>query len=219
MKKVSKRSKSTNHRIKNKEEEEERRKKKVLKAQQNQQFVSKFTPPMQYMFVNKNVGNPTYSHAAKQAESLSNGDNSLIFNNYNNNVVFRSNRVDTQECLMIDVLNRNMKNVNELTFLDKSTIKGICDGYSTTSQGTRTPISDQKIALSTTFGYGILQQIENIRKDITNINARIDSLTPGGGGETGDYESRITDLENENEILKLKIETLETLTKHFILLN
>ena len=175
--------------------------------------------PVQYVFQSRNTGNATFSNIAKQAESLSNGDNSLIFNNYNNNIVFRSNRIDLNDCVSIDVINRQLKNINEIKFHDKSTLKGICDGYTTNNQGGKVPIYDEKIALSTVFGYGLTQQIDTIRKDLSveierrkyedqllretcnDLQAQIDSL-----------ETRVIDLEAAKVEVENRIQALERIS-------
>ena len=76
-------------------------------------------PPQNFSPQSKNVGSATFSNIAKQAESLVSGDNSIVFNNYNNNAVFRSSRVDLNDCVSVDAVNKSIKIVNELTFSDK----------------------------------------------------------------------------------------------------
>ena len=50
----------------------------------------------------RNVGIATFSNLSKQAEALLNGDNSVVFNNYTNNLIFRSNKLDVKECLNLN---------------------------------------------------------------------------------------------------------------------
>ena len=129
-------------------------------------------PPQNFSPQSKNVGSATFSNIAKQAESLVSGDNSIVFNNYNNNAVFRSSRVDLNDCVSVDAVNKSIKNVNELTFSDKSSIKGICDGYVLNNQGLKVLINDKNIALSTAFSYRFAEQLEklntNLKKESSN---------------------------------------------------
>lgn len=129
-------------------------------------------PAQNFMPQTKNSGTATFSNIAKQAESLVSGDNSIVFNNYNNNAVFRSSRVDLNDCVSVDAVNKSIKNVNELTFSDKSSIKGICDGYVLNNQGLKVLINDKNIALSTAFSYRFAEQLEklstNLKKESAN---------------------------------------------------
>ena len=129
----------------------------------------KITPPMQYMNHSRNDGHSSFSHLAKQAETLSNGDNSIIFNSYNNNIVFRSKRADVSDCLCIDAFTKSMKNVNDITFKDKSVIDGISCGYTINAQGAKIPINDEKLALSTVFGYDVIKRIEALESQLKNL--------------------------------------------------
>ena len=141
--------------------------------QQKQQepVIPKITPPTQYITPSRNDGHSSFSHLAKQAESLSNGDNSIIFNNYNNNIVFRSKRSDVNDCLSIEAHTKSMKNVNEIAFKDKSTIRGISSGYTINAQGIKIPINDDKLALSTAFGYELIKRIEQLEARVKNNSA------------------------------------------------
>jgi hypothetical protein len=143
---------------------ERKRQKQPPPKQQKQPepVLPQITPPMQFMTPSKNDGHSSFSHLAKQAESLSNGDNSIMFNNYNNNIVFRSKRSDVNECLSIEAHTKSMKNVNEISFKDKSAIRGISSGYTINAQGAKIPVNDENIALSTAFGYDMLKRIEQL---------------------------------------------------------
>ena len=103
---------------------------------------------------------------AKQAESVINGDNSILFNSYNNNAVFRSARMDINSCLSIDILERAITNLSYLLFNNNTIIRGISDGYTVNNQGAKVPLYDSTIALSTAFGYEYSQTTDNIRKDL-----------------------------------------------------
>ena len=129
----------------------------------------KITPPVQYMTHSRNDGHSSFAHLAKQAETLSNGDNSIVFNSYNNNIVFRSKRSDVNECLCIEAHTKSMRNVNEITFKDKSVIDGISSGYTINAQGAKIPINDEKLALSTVFGYDIIKRIEALESQLKDL--------------------------------------------------
>ena len=113
----------------------------------------------------RNVGIATFSNLSKQAEALLNGDNSVVFNNYTNNLIFRSNKLDVKECLNLNFVDKCINNINALKFVENGAIKGISDGYSTNKQGVVSRLSDKEIALSTVFGYEMLQKNDKMTKD------------------------------------------------------
>ena len=136
---------------------------------QQEPVLPKITPPMQFMNQSRNDGHSSFSHLAKQAESLASGDNSIVFNSTNNNVVFRSKRADINECICIDSFNKNIKNLNEISFKDKSVMNGISSGYTINDQGAKIPINDENLALSTVFGYDIVKRIEALESKLKNL--------------------------------------------------
>lgn len=123
-------------------------------------------PGNRFASTSRNVGTATFSSMAKQAESLVNGDNSIMFNSYNNNAVFKSARMDVNDCVSIDVLNKSINNVSVIAFDNNTMIQGISDGYTINSQGATVPLYDSSIALSTAFGYEYAQTTDNLRKDL-----------------------------------------------------
>ena len=148
--------------------------------------------PQPFIPSSKNVGSATFSNIAKQAESIVSGDNSIVFNNYNNNAVFRSSRVDMNDCVSVDAVSRSIKNVNDINFVDKSTLKGICDGYVLNSQGTKILLNDKNIALSTAFSYKLMNELAK-----TNANIKLESSKREESHNQ--LHSMIKDLE-ENEV-------------------
>ena len=127
-----------------------------------------------FVVPSKNHGTATFSSLAKQAEQLVHGENSIIFDSYNNSIVFRSARLNQNLCISVDILNRMLSNVVQLTFANGTIIRGISDGYSIDSKGGMVPIYDSTIALSTAFGYELSQSSESIRKDLNvEIERRI----------------------------------------------
>ena len=83
-----------------------------------------------FVVPSKNHGTATFSSLAKQAEQLVHGENSIIFDSYNNSVIFRSARLNQSLCISVDILNRMLANVVQLTFANGTIIRGISDGYS-----------------------------------------------------------------------------------------
>ena len=51
----------------------------------------------------------TFSSMAKQAETLMNGSNSIIFNSYNNNAIFKASQMSIDECVAVDILKLNIR--------------------------------------------------------------------------------------------------------------
>ena len=123
-------------------------------------------PGNRFTSTSRNVGTATFSSMAKQAESLVNGDNSITFNTYNNNAVFRSARTDINDSVSIDIINKTINNVSAVVFNNNTLIQGISDGYTVNNQGAMVPLYDSNIALSTAFGYEYAQTTDNLRKDL-----------------------------------------------------
>ena len=119
----------------------------------------------------KTVGTATFSSMAKQAESLVSGDDSVIFDNYNNGVVFKTARLGQNDCLNVKTTDRALNNVARVNFANGTAVSGICDGYSLDSKGGLTPLYDPTMALSTVFGYETTQSVETVRK---NLQAEIE---------------------------------------------
>ena len=119
----------------------------------------------QYNQQSRNIGIATFSSISKQAEALLSGDNSVIFNNYTNSLIFRSSKLDMKECLNLHFVDKTINNVKSLSFGKAGTIKGISDGYQTNSQGVVVRVSDREIALSTAFGNEIIQKNDKMTKD------------------------------------------------------
>ena len=163
--------------------------------------------PLHFAPQSKNVGSATFSNIAKQAEAIVSGDNSIVFNNYNNNAVFRSSRVDMNDCVSVDSVNRSIKNVNDINFVDKSTLKGISDGYALNNQGMKILMNDKNIALSTAFSYKLMNELAK-----TNANIKLESSKREESHNQ--LQSMIKDLEtNEVHDKDMLIKGSLTLTK------
>ena len=132
----------------------------------SEQLIPVIPPGNRFASTSRNVGTATFSSMAKQAESLVNGDNSIMFNSYNNNAVFKSARMDVNDCVSIDVLNKSINNVSVIAFDNNTMIQGFSDGYTINNQGATVPLYDSSIALSTAFGYEYAQTTDNLRKDL-----------------------------------------------------
>ena len=183
-------------------------------------------PPQQqqHYIPNNNASTATFSSLAKQAESLVNGDISIQFSNYNNNILFKSKHVETNECVNIDVIHKKLQKINAISFENNSELKGISDGYTTNKQGSKIPLYDKNIALSTVFAYEYQHKIDSVRRDLNNeiekrryedecINKRIDEAS----ADTSALRARIAELEAESTAQKARISQLEALTKHFVM--
>ena len=166
-----------------------------------------------FNITNKNTGTATFSNMAKQAETLVNGEMSILFNNYNNNVVFRSSRIDMNDCLNIDVAHQALQNVNNITFTNNTTVAGISDGYTVNAQGIRVPMYDNKIALSTVFGYEYTHTISAIKRDLNNeiehrkyedalLNKRCDDIV----SDITDINTALSEMRADIDTIKNKCE-------------
>ena len=104
------------------------------------------------MFNKQRIGNSsvaTYSSMAKVAESLVNGGASIMFNSYNNSIVFKWVSQDINESLSIDLINRILSNIENIYFTNGSFIKGISNGFTLNNRGQLVQQYDENIALST----------------------------------------------------------------------
>ena len=105
--------------------------------------------------ITSNVSTATFSSMSKQAESLVSGGNNVLFNPYNNNLVFQWVSMNMNDCLSIDIINRTLLNLMSLKFVNNGEIRGISDGFTVDSRGQIVQIYDPTIALSCAFGYKI----------------------------------------------------------------
>ena len=71
----------------------------------------------------------TFSSMAKVAESLVNGGASIMFNSYNNSIVFKWISQDINDSLSIDIINHIISNIENIYFTNGSFIKGISNGF------------------------------------------------------------------------------------------
>ena len=127
------------------------------------------------MFNKPRIGNSsvsTYSSMAKVAESLVNGGASIMFNSYNNSIVFKWVSQDINDSLSIDLINRVLSNIDTIYFTNGSFIKGISNGFTYNNRGQVVQQYDENIALSTAFGYEITQLSNNT---IINLNTEIEA--------------------------------------------
>ena len=174
-----------------------------------------YIPPMppQKPILPYNIGTATFSHVSKQAESLVNGDISIAFNNFNNNVLFRSKSVDINDCVNIDVIHKKLQNMSGISFDNKSEIKGISDGYTTNKQGAKVPLYDKNIALSTVFAYEYEHQIDLMRQD---LNTEIEKRKYGDellNQRVSVIEAEDERLEDDVNALKILVSTYESRIK------
>ena len=101
------------------------------------------------------VSTATFSSMSKQAESLVNGGTSVVFNPYNNNLVFRWISMNLNDCVSIDTINRALANISSIGFTSGGTMTGISDGFIVDDRGQIVQLYDPTIALSCAFGYKI----------------------------------------------------------------
>ena len=99
-------------------------KKNPTPAVANQQVITTIQPQRPQA---TNVSTATFSSLAKQAESLVSGGSSVIFNAYNNNLVFKWIATNINDCLSIDIINRSILNLISLKFANSGIISGISD--------------------------------------------------------------------------------------------
>ena len=199
---------------------------KNTKPKKNEQItyvVQQIPQQQQHVPSNNNASTATFSNLAKQAESLVNGDISIQFSNYNNNILFKSKHLDTSECVNIDVLHKKLQKINSISFENNSELKGISDGYTTNKQGSKIPLYDKNIALSTVFAYEYQHKIDSVRRDLNSeiekrknaddlLNKRVDEAN----AEISALKTKISALEAENKTQNARISQLEALTKHFV---
>jgi hypothetical protein len=188
-----------------------------------QEIYVPYTPPPKPAVLPNNTGISTFSNLSKQAESLVNGDISITFSNYNNNILFKSKHVETNECVNIDVIHKKLQKLNAISFENNSELKGISDGYTTNKQGSKIPLYDKNIALSTVFAYEYQHKIDSVRRDLNSeiekrknaddlLNKRVDEAN----AEISALKTKISALEAENKTQNARISQLEALTKHFV---
>lgn len=199
---------------------------KNTKPKKNEQItyvIQQIPQQQQHVPSNKNASTATFSNLAKQAESLVNGDISIQFSNYNNNILFKSKHLDTSQCVNIDVLHKKLQKINSISFENNSELKGISDGYTTNKQGSKIPLYDKNIALSTVFAYEYQHKIDSVRRDLNSeiekrknaddlLNKRVDEAN----AEISALKTKISALEAENKTQNARISQLEALTKHFV---
>ena len=186
---------------------------KQKKNEQIQYIIQQIPTPQQHFTPNNNVSTATFSSLSKQAESLVNGDISIQFSNYNNNILFKSKHVDSNNCVNLDVIHKKLQKINAISFENNSELKGISDGYTTNKQGSKIPLYDKNIALSTVFAYEYQHKIDSIRRDLNNeiekrkyaddlLNKRVDGV-----------ENDIESLETEVNELKTTVSTMDSQIK------
>ena len=199
---------------------------KNTKPKKNEQItyvIQQIPQQQQHVPSNNNASTATFSNLAKQAESLVNGDISIQFSNYNNKILFKSKHLDTSECVNIDVLHKKLQKINSISFENNSELKGISDGYTTNKQGSKIPLYDKNIALSTVFAYEYQHKIDSVRRDLNSeiekrknaddlLNKRVDEAN----AEISALKTKISALEAENKTQNARISQLEALTKHFV---
>ena len=101
--------------------------------QQDDSFPSQ--PQRSWDGLASNVSTATFSSMSKQAESLVNGGNNVVFNPYNNNLVFQWVSMSMNDCLSIDLINRALLNLMSLKFVAGGEIRGITDGFTVDEKG------------------------------------------------------------------------------------
>ena len=81
------------------------------------------------------VSTATFSSMSKQAESLVSGGNSVVFNPYNNNLVFQWIAMNMNDCISIDTMKRAIANIANIQFTSGGTMTGISDGFIVDDRG------------------------------------------------------------------------------------
>ena len=113
------------------------------------------------------VSTATFSSMSKQAESLVSGGNSVVFNPYNNNLVFQWIAMNMNDCISIDTMKRAIANIANIQFTSGGTMTGISDGFIVDDRGQIVQLYDPTIALSCAFGY-------KIQTESTETSTRLD---------------------------------------------
>ena len=140
----------------NHQDKGEQQAKQQAKEQAKQQELMTYVQPrMKSQALTSNVSTATFSSMSKQAESLVNGGNNVVFNPYNNNLVFQWVSMSMNDCLSIDLFNRALLNLMCLKFVSNGEIRGISDGFTVDEKGQIVQLYDPTIALSCAFGYKI----------------------------------------------------------------
>ena len=125
--------KMSNHQDKGKQQAKQQAKEQA----KQQELMTYVQPRMKSQALTSNVSTATFSSMSKQAESLVNGGNNVVFNPYNNNLVFQWVSMSMNDCLSIDLFNRALLNLMCLKFVSKDPsglnaggeIRGISDGF------------------------------------------------------------------------------------------
>ena len=133
------------------QKEEEQQQQQPQQQQQQQQLVPRA----------QNVHTAIFSSASKVAESLVSGPNSVLFNTYNNYLVFKWIATQMDECAAIDIPNRLLINFDGIMFTNGSTITGISNGYAYDRFGRLVQLYDPTVVLDTTFSYEIVNVVNN----------------------------------------------------------
>lgn len=141
----------SNHQDKGKEQAKQQAKEQA----KQQELMTYVQPRMKSQALTSNVSTATFSSMSKQAESLVNGGNNVVFNPYNNNLVFQWVSMSMNDCLSIDLINRTLLNLMCLKFVSNGEIRGISDGFTVDEKGQIVQLYDPTIALSCAFGYKI----------------------------------------------------------------
>ena len=109
----------------------------------------------------QNMHTATFSSAARVAESLVSGPNSVLFNVYNNYLVFKWIATQMEDSAAVDIPNRLLINFQGIAFSNQSTITGISNGYGYDRYGRLIQLYEPTIALDTTFAYEIVNVVSN----------------------------------------------------------
>ena len=150
---------------------------KEPKQQAKQQELMTYVQPrMKGQALTSNVSTATFSSMSKQAESLVNGGNNVVFNPYNNNLVFQWVSMSMNDCLSIDLINRALLNFMSLKFVSNGEIRGISDGFTVDEKGQIVQLYDPTIALSCAFGYKIQTESDE-RRGGSTLRLKGGSLT------------------------------------------
>ena len=185
------------------------------KNEQIQYIIQQNSPQPQHITPPHNASVATFSNLSKQAESLVNGDISITFNNFNNHIMFRSKNVEMNDSVNIDVIHKKLQNIKGISFDNGTNITGISDGYTTNKQGSKVPLYDKNIALSTVFSYEYQHKIDALRRDLNNeiekrryedelLRNRIIVLED----DIKTLQTQVSVIENDVQTLKSDVQTL-----------
>ena len=79
----------SNHQDKGEQQAKQQTKQQAKEQAKQQELMTYVQPRMKSQALTSNVSTATFSSMSKQAESLVNGGNNVVFNPYNNNLVFQ----------------------------------------------------------------------------------------------------------------------------------